>query len=421
VGRVSTARIAADDVRVARAYLSRVAEPASLAVWELVERVGPIEAAQIIQDAKGSKTVSAATAPRRELLAQDDLDSAERHGIALITPEDGQWPHFALAPVAAAARSRWLSWSAGDRAVRAAGEMVPPLALWIRGSLDPAHLGIRSAAIIGARAATGYGLHVASELAYGLAARGAGVVSGGAFGIDAAAHRGALAAGGETVLVSAGGLDRAYPLAHASLFEQVAEHGLLISESPPGSAPYRRRFLSRNRLIAALSGGTVVVEAGRRSGSLNTAAHARRLGRPLMVVPGPITSAMSIGCHDLLRGLRVGDMAEVRLVTGVDDVLAEIGEAGEGLRTSEAESASPSARPEQAGDASAQRRLDSLDPVAGAVYDALRPRRWSTEDELSVASGESIAAVRQALAALLVFDLAESGPEGHRVRSGAAG
>ena len=146
------------------------------------------------------------------------------------------------------------------------------------------------------------------------------VVSGGAYGIDAAAHRGALALGGTTVLVSAGGLDRPYPPGNGRLFEAVAESGLLVSESPPGSAPQRHRFLTRNRLIAALSGATIVVEAARRSGAINTAAHARGLGRVLLAVPGPITSALSVGCHDLLS--HESDPAV--LVTSLEDVLSTV-------------------------------------------------------------------------------------------------
>ena len=102
------------------------------------------------------------------------------------------------------------------------------------------------------------------------------------------------------MLVSAGGLDRPYPPGNGRLFEAIAESGLVVSESPPGSAPQRHRFLTRNRLIAALSGATIVVEAARRSGAINTATHARGLGRVLLAVPGPITSALSVGCHDLL-------------------------------------------------------------------------------------------------------------------------
>jgi DNA processing protein len=127
------------------------------------------------------------------------------------------------------------------------------------------------------------------------------VVSGGAFGIDASAHRGALAASGITVAVLAGGLEFGYPRGHGELFAAVAAHGVLISECPPDRGPTRPGFLIRNRIIAALSRGTVVVEAALRSGALNSARHARELCRPVMAVPGPVTSEQSAGCHELIR------------------------------------------------------------------------------------------------------------------------
>ncbi|MCW2602883.1 MAG: processing protein [Pseudonocardiales bacterium] len=407
-----------DAVLRARAYLSRVAEPASVVMWEWVRRVGPVEAADAIRAGVVPEPVAAATAARRERIDVDaDLDAAGRHGIRLITPEHEDWPHFALAAMERTAARRWEQWQGGDRAARPAGEAVPPLALWVRGSLAMHTLAVRSVGIVGARAATEYGVHVASELGYGLAGRDVAVVSGGAYGIDAAAHRGALAAEGATVLVSAGGLDRPYPGGHADLYERIAETGLLISESPPGAAPHRRRFLSRNRLIAALSTGTVVVEAGRRSGALNTAAHARRLGRALMAVPGPITSAASVGCHDLLRGAEAGEPGAARLVTGVDDVLAEIGAPGEGLSEPALPAAASSDPRATSGGGSRgeQSAIDGLDAEASAVHDALRARRFLREDELSVISALPVPQVRQALAALLLYELAESGPDGYRI------
>lgn len=401
----------------ARAYLSRVVEPASLVVWDWVRRVGPLEAAATIRASQAPDAVSAATEARRRRIDVDaDLDAAQRHGIRLVVPEDDEWPHFALASMEAAADQRWREWLAGDRAVRPAGEAVPPLALWARGPGELSTLATRSVGIVGARAATEYGVHVASELGHGLAARDVVVVSGGAYGIDAAAHRGALSAEGATVLVSAGGLDRPYPVGNSRLFERIGDAGLLVSESPPGAAPHRRRFLSRNRIIAALSTGTVVVEAGRRSGSLNTAAHARRLGRAVMAVPGPVTSALSVGSHDLLRGVRTGERAEARLVTSVDDVLAEIGAAGEGLD----EPADPDGAQSRAAgsDGGAARMvIDGLDTHAAAVLDALRVRRFLQEDELSVVSALPVPLVRQALAALLLYELAESGPDGYRLHA----
>lgn len=254
--------------------------------------------------------------------------------------------------------------------------------------------------MVGARAATAYGEHVAADLGYGMARHDVTVVSGGAFGIDAAAHRGALAAGGRTVLVSAGGLDRAYPLAHAGLFEQVASEGLLISESPPGAAPHRHRFLSRNRIIAALSTGTVVIEAARRSGALNTAAHCVALGRPLMAVPGPVTSALSAGCHDLLGR----DRDPALLVTGVDDVLALVGAIGEGINE-------PSGGPSPPGSP-----YDELDAVAQAVLDGLPPRGWVDADALAARAGVAALDVVRALPVLGLAGLVESGPEGYRLK-----
>jgi DNA processing protein len=173
-------------------------------------------------------------------------------------------------------------------------------------------------AIVGSRAATAYGNHVASGIAVGLADGGWTVVSGAAYGIDAAAHSGALAADGITVAVLACGVDRPYPRAHAGLLQQIATYGLIVSEAPPGRQPSRDAFLARNRIIAALAGGVVVIEAGRRSGTMSTVAHADALGRPVMAVPGPVTSAVSAGCHQLIR-----EQAAL-CVTSASDVLAHL-------------------------------------------------------------------------------------------------
>src|SRR6201995_1311084 len=134
-----------------------------------------------------------------------------------------------------------------------------------------------------------------------LAARGRPVVSGAAYGIDACAHQGPLAADGVTIAVLACGVDRAYPPGHHDLLASIAAQGVIVSEWPPGRAPNRLRFLIRNRVIGALTRGTVVVEAGLRSGALNTARHTRDLHRPVMAVPGPVTSETSAGCHKIIR------------------------------------------------------------------------------------------------------------------------
>lgn len=175
-----------------------------------------------------------------------------------------------------------------------------PHALWVRGDASLLTVEPR-VSIVGARASSGYGDHVAAEMAGDLAADGAVVISGGAYGIDGAAHRAALGVEGRTVALLAGGVDRAYPTGHRELLARIAGQGAVVSELPCGAAPTKWRFLARNRLIAALGQATVVIEAGWRSGSLNTAGHAAALGRPLGAVPGPVTSAASAGCHRLLR------------------------------------------------------------------------------------------------------------------------
>jgi len=206
------------------------------------------------------------------------LRQAARFGAGLLVPGDPDWP----------------------LGVDELGEHAP-LALWARG--DRTLLGRleRSVAIVGARAATGYGEHVTVEASSGLVDRGFTIVSGAAYGIDGIAHRAALASSGSTVAFLAGGVDRFYPAGHEALLTRIVERGVVVSEVPPGTAPTRWRFLQRNRLIAAASRATIVVEAGWRSGSLNTASHAATLGRPVGAVPGPVTSAASAGCHKLLR------------------------------------------------------------------------------------------------------------------------
>ena len=228
----------------------------------------------------------------------------------------------------------------------------------------------------GASAAT---LHMARELGAGLAERGFAVVSGAAYGIDAAAHEGALVARGTTVAVLAGGIDRAYPAGHAGLLDRIGRDGAVVSEVPPGSAPTRWRFLSRNRLIATLARGTVVVEAGLRSGSGNTARHAREARRVVGAVPGPVTSAASAGCHVLIR-----DGAE--LVTDVGEVVELAGRVGE-LAPVKRAAVDPA---------------DLLDPVHRRALDALPHRGALGVEALAARAGLSAA---QALAALGVLEL----------------
>lgn len=390
-----------EEVLVARAFLNRVAEPASIPVWDMVRRHGPVQAAEAIRAGRVDDRVSEATAARAahaDPLA--DLEAAQRHGIRLVVPESDEWPHFAFAALEATALRRLATYRSGQRHHAEGGELVPPLALWVRGTTDLAAVGVRSVSIVGARAATPYGERVARDLAAGLAERGFVVVSGGAYGIDAAAHRGALGASQETVVVSAGGLDRAYPPGNTALFERAAESGLLVSESPPGSAPQRRRFLTRNRVIAALGTGTVVVEAARRSGAMNTAHHCVGLGRPLMAVPGPVTSAMSVGCHALIAA----ESGAARLVSGVDDVLLMIGSAGD-----------LPVNPPPPSPPDLTSRLDQLDQPARQVFDGFPARAWVHPDRLAVRTGLSPLAVIRALPMLEMSGLIEASDSGYRI------
>lgn len=284
-----------DDVAdcLARAAWTVIAEPGDAVAGSLVEALGAEDALSVavggpttLQPPGGaSRRASLALAEARRrwrpravpALVREALRGAVAVEARLIVPGDEHWPE-----------------SLGDLGPHS------PNALWVRGRLDLLRQQPR-VAMVGARAASNYGEQVAAELAGDLAGAGAVIVSGGAYGIDGAAHRAALGVGGATVAFLAGGVDRAYPAGHRRLLQQIADEGALVSEPPCGTAPTKWRFLARNRLIAALGQATVVVEAGWRSGSLNTAGHAATLGRPLGAVPGPVTSASSAGCHRLLR------------------------------------------------------------------------------------------------------------------------
>ena len=368
-----------------------------------MRRHGPVETAQAIRSGESAGLVSEATAARVEHIdPYADLEAAQRRGVRLVVPESDEWPHFAFSALEAAALRRAERYANGDRAQSESGELIPPLALWVRGTVDLAAVGVRSVAIVGARSATDYGERLARELAAGLSEHDVTVVSGGAYGIDAAAHRGALAVGSETVLVSAGGLDKPYPPGNAGLFDQVAECGLLVSESPPGCDPRRRRFLTRNRLIAALGTGTVVVEAAHRSGALNTARHCVELGRPLMAVPGPVTSPMSAGCHRLLAS----EQGRAHLVTGLNDVLQFVGSSRDLVAETD---------PTRLENAGLRERLDILDATARQVFDGFPARGWTDPDRLAVATGLAPLAVVRALPMLEISGLVESSAEGFRI------
>ncbi|WP_020495172.1 DNA-processing protein DprA [Sciscionella marina] len=367
------------DPRSARAYLLRVAEPPSIALRAFVARHGPEQAAELVRAGEVSVAVDKETSARRHLdRAARDLERAANAGARLVTPEDEEWPSWRFLALELAAR----------RGVRYSGE---PIGLWVRGRPLTDH-GDRTLAVVGARAATPYGEHVATDLAYGLAQEDVGVVSGAAYGIDGAAHKGALAADGVTVAVLACGIDVPYPAGHARLLEHIAEHGSLISEYPPGTQPARYRFLARNRLIAALGDGTLVVEAGRRSGARNTAATAHAIGRPVLAVPGPITSAMSLGCHQLLRdgdAVLAGDLADVRAAIGPFDASA-----GAGPRMGEPDP------------------VDELDQEAKRVLETLGRSAARDPEQVAAATGIELASVRANLTRLELSGLARHGELG---------
>ncbi|GIE80231.1 DNA protecting protein DprA [Actinoplanes philippinensis] len=342
--------------RAARVALTWLAEPGNRAVWTLVHQAGaPATLDRLlsgdIPDARLRGAVAARSAagdPRR--MAEIVLRRADRLGARLVVPADDEWPRR-VADLAAMEM---------DTGGRINSDIRPPLCFWVRGPWPLGETLERSVAIIGARAATSYGIHVTGELAAGISKSGWTVLSGGAFGIDAAAHRGAISGGGRTVAVLACGIDRPYPAGNTALFDRIADTGLLISEWPIGAEPLRHRFLIRNRVIAAATAGTVVVEAAARSGAAQTMSRVLALDRPAMVVPGPVTSAMSVGCHEILR-----NNPYARVVTSAGEVLEEIGRIGEYY-------AETPRGPE--------RRHDHLDEETALVLEAL-PRNGSVTPE----------------------------------------
>lgn len=269
-----------------------------------------------------------------------------------------------------------------------------PIGLWLRG---PGHLGAlleRAVAVVGSRAASPYGAGVAAELAADLAESGVTVVSGGAYGIDAAAHRGALSVGGPTVAVVANGVDVDYPKGNTQLFREVAERHLIVSELPLAQSPTRVRFLARNRLIAAATGGTVIVEAAVRSGARNTAHWAVNCGRHLMAVPGPVYSAMSEGPHLMVR------TGQAMLVTGAAEVRELVSPMGSSLL------AVPHG---------ADRVTDELDEQQLAVFEALPARSPAGAGDIALRAGLSMPATLLQLTVLEQRGLAEADDRGWRL------
>jgi DNA processing protein len=381
--------------KLARAALAYLAEPALgalLGICEAAEVLAAIKADMLPGIGPGCGDTPASRAALERALGRwrvrlpslpDDegLADACRDGIRLVCPGDAEWP------------------GALDQL-----DQARPYALWLRGNTDLRFACSRSVSMVGSRAATGYGRHVAGEIAADLGERGWAIVSGGAYGIDAAAHRGALAAEAITIAVLACGVDYPYPAAHADLFAAIAAHGLVISEWPPGRQPARMRFLVRNRAIAALACGTVIVEAGERSGALNTARHAADLGKPLMAVPGPVTSAQSAGCHRIIREwgascvTSAADIIELLSPLTVADALAPGGP--------------PQAPPPGPGDAPGR---DDLDADSARVLDALPARGGAGTATIAVDAGVDLDTVLRCLGRLAGYGFIERCERGWRL------
>ena len=423
---------ATGELRIARAALTRLLEPGSVLGATAVRVWGASRAVQILtgRDTPGADerqdlrlvlasegvtltertwtTSLAGWAARASSLAPErDLASLERLGGGLLIPEDPGWPSGVddLGPAA-------------------------PVALWFRGA-GPVPRGSSTLAVVGSRDATGYGQSVTRNLAGGLAARGLTVMSGGAYGIDAMAHRAALDSGTgmpPTVAVMAGGLDRYYPAGNEDLLREVVAHGLLLSELPPGASPTRHRFLQRNRIIAALSAAVLVVEARWRSGAQNTAGHALGLGREVGVVPGPVTSPQSAGCHRLLRespAVVVSDVEEaLALIPGGGDAEHAAGGGGSARHAASPGVAGAAGGPGGSGGSggsgvsggspSAARPHDHLTVEELLVYEALPLRNAAPVDKLCAVAGLGPGTVMGTLKKLQRQSLAEQRESGWR-------
>jgi len=347
-----------DEHRTACIRLAHAVEPADARVGQSISRHGEVDAISRLRES------SPAIRSRLDIVNVDEAElSADRLGMRIIVRDEPEWP-------------RQLD-DLGD---------ARPYALWVQGAAHLRLACVRSAAVVGARAATTYGLAVARDWSAELASEHVTIVSGAAFGIDAAAHRGALSAEGITIAVLAGGADVMYPRAHEQLIARIADEGLVISESPLGEPARRQRFLTRNRLIAALTQATVVVEAALRSGTTATANAAVRLNRHVLAVPGPVTSMMSAGCHHLVReggAILAGASADVlECLLPTDQALA----------------------------LSAQRRRQTRDAVVvpadaltleqARVRDLLPAAGVITVDDLRIVSGLSVPQLLSALGAL---------------------
>ncbi|WP_432870928.1 DNA-processing protein DprA [Microbispora rosea] len=382
--------------RLARVALMRMAEAGDAVMSRLIARFGPVGAMEqarrgVLDPDFAREEKERAEASRRHLdLSRHaaawaarytdpagDLEQGMRRGARLVVPGDVEWP------------------TQLDDLGQAR-----PFGLWVDGQANLRFSCLRSVSVVGARAATAYGTTVAAEFAMSLGGRGWTVISGGAYGIDGAAHRGALASGTPTVVVLACGTDVCYPSAHEDLFGAVRRQGVVISEWPPGAHPTRLRFLIRNRVIAALSRGTVVVQAAARSGALNTATHAWGLNRHLMAVPGPITTEVSAGCHVLIR------QGKAVCVTSAEEIVELVGSIGDDLA------------PEQRGPV---RPRDGLNDETRRVLEAIPARGATGPAVIAVAAGVDIGTALACLGALAAAGFVENVDRGWRLRPAARG
>lgn len=383
-------------VRLARVALMRMAEAGDAVMGRLIARCGPVAAMEQARRGRldpgfvreesdrggpsarqGDLDRHAAAWAGRYGDPAADLAEGRRQGARLVVPGDAEWPT-----------------QLDDL------EDVRPFGLWVDGQANLRFSCLRSVSVVGARAATAYGTTVAAEFAMGLGGRGWTVISGGAYGIDGAAHRGALASGTPTIVVLACGTDVCYPSAHEDLFRVVREHGVIVSEWPPGAHPTRLRFLVRNRVIAALSRGTVVVQAAARSGALNTASHASGLNRHLMAVPGPITAEVSAGCHILIR------QGKAVCVTSAEEIVEVVGSIGDDLA------------PERRGPVWPR---DGLNDETRRVLEAIPARGAAGPAAIAVAAGVDIGTALSCLGGLAAAGFVENVDRGWRLRPTARG
>ncbi len=388
----------------ARSVWSRLSEPGDSVAGIMLECLGPSASLEALVEGASSENILAkihdCDSCSEELLTQKSLGSAfQRWKPRLISAEALQSAE-AISHVGA-----WMSapelpqW---PRKLDDLGYHSPP-AIWLRGNTPFPEPEEKTMSLVGARASTGYGEHITAELSAGVSSRGVTVVSGGAYGIDGMAHRAALACGGQTIAILAGGIDRLYPSGHDALFTKILSSGTIITEMPPGFSPTKWRFLQRNRLISALGDATIVCEAGRRSGSLNTAGHAAALGRVLGAVPGPVTSATSAGCHTLLRDYQAVCVTNVEqaleLVTPLMGTIAGQTPEERGVRGEEQRHGMFVPR-------------DELPPTHLRIRDAMSGRRARSVEEIAKLSGQTYAEVRSGLAELMVEGLAVERPDG---------